>query len=78
MPNESLQRINLKIMSTRSLGTFIVVVWLTAWFVVSAEAQLTLTGTNYTQNFNAISNGLSATSPTVAKSWADTTGEFGN
>jgi hypothetical protein len=72
-----------------------VVVWLTAWFVVSAEAQLTLTGTNYTQNFNAISNGLppgwsvrtnatatglglSATFPTVAKSWADTTGEFGN
>jgi trimeric autotransporter adhesin len=77
------------------LGASIAVVWLTAWLVVSAEAQLTLTGTNYTQNFNTISNGLppgwsvrtnatatslglSATFPTVAKSWADTTGEFGN
>jgi hypothetical protein len=82
-------------MSTRSSGTFIAVSWLTAWFIVSAEAQLTLTGTNYTQNFNAIgkglppgwsvrtnatanSLGLPATFPIAAKSWADTTGEFGN
>jgi trimeric autotransporter adhesin len=82
-------------MNLRSLGTFIAVVWLTAGFVVSAEAQLTLTGTNYTQNFNAIRNGLppgwsvrtnatatglglSAAFPTIAKSWADTMGEFGN
>jgi hypothetical protein len=82
-------------MSIRSLGTFITVIWLIAWFVVSDEAQLTLTGTNYTQNFNTISNGLPpgwsvrtnatatslglpATFPTVAKSWADTTGEFGS
>jgi hypothetical protein len=82
-------------MSTRSLGTIIMVVWLTMWLVVSAEGQFTLTGTNYTQNFNAISNGLppgwsvrtnatatslglSATFPTVVKSWVDTTGEFGN
>jgi hypothetical protein len=82
-------------MSIRSSGTFIAVSWLTAWFVVSAEAQLTLTGTNYTQNFNAIGKGLppgwsvrtNATAnslelpaifPLAAKSWADTTGEFGN
>jgi trimeric autotransporter adhesin len=82
-------------MSTRTLGTFIAVLWLTAWFIVSAEAQVALTGTNYTQNFNTISNslppgwsvrtnakvnslGLSATFPTAAKSWSDTTGEFGS
>jgi hypothetical protein len=82
-------------MSICTLGTSIAVLWLTAWFVVSAEAQLTLAGTNYTQNFNAIgkglppgwsvrtnatanSLGLPATFPLAAKSWADTTGEFGN
>ena len=82
-------------MSKCTLGKFIVVLWLTASFVVSAEAQFTLTGTNYTQNFNTISNGLPpgwsvrtnatanspglpATFPLAAKSWADTTGEFGS
>ena len=82
-------------MSIRRSGKFIAVSWLTTWLVVSAEAQFTLTGTNYTQNFNSISNGLPsgwsvltnatanslglpATFPTAAKSWADTTGEFGN
>jgi len=82
-------------MSIRNLVAFIVVVRLAAWLVVSAEAQFTLNGTHYTQNFNTISNGLPpgwsvrtnatatslglpATFPTVAKSWADTTGEFGN
>jgi hypothetical protein len=67
----------------------------TSLFVVSLEAQVTLTGTNYTQNFNFITNGLppgwsvrtnaTATSigqpapfPTAKKTWADTTGEFGN
>jgi hypothetical protein len=63
--------------------------------VQSVRAQVTLTGTNYTQNFNTISNGLpagwsvrtnataislgtAANFPTVGKTWADTTGEFGN
>jgi hypothetical protein len=47
-----------KIMSIRSLVIFIGVVCLTTLFIVSAKAQFTLTGTNYTQNFNTISNGL--------------------
>jgi len=66
-----------------------------ALFNPSVQAQLTLNGTNYTQNFNALSNGLpagwsvrlnattnglgtNANFPTAAKTWADTTGEFGN
>ena len=66
-----------------------------ALFNQSVQAQLNLTGTNYTQDFNAISNGLpagwsvrlnataaslgtNANFPTAAKTWADTTGEFGN
>jgi hypothetical protein len=82
-------------MNIRSLSTFIGVVGLATGFVVSAEAQVTLTGTAYAQNFNSISNGLppgwsvrtnaTATSlgvpavfATAVKSWADTTGEFGN
>jgi hypothetical protein len=66
-----------------------------ALFNQSVQAQLTLNGTNYTQNFNTISNGLpagwsvrlnattsslgtNANFPTAAKTWSDTTGEFGN
>jgi hypothetical protein len=66
-----------------------------ALFNQSVQAQLTLNGTNYTQDFNAISNGLpagwsvrlnatatnlgtNANFPTAAKTWSDTTGEFGN
>ena len=45
-------------MNIRSLGKIIGVGGLAAIFVVAAEAQVTLTGTNYTQNFNSISNGL--------------------
>ena len=95
MPNESLQWLCSKIMSIRSWGIFIALVWLTAWLVVSAAAQVALTGTSYTQNFNTIgkglppgwsvrtnatanSLGLPVTFPLAAKSWADTTGEFGN
>jgi hypothetical protein len=46
-------------MSFRGLGGFVGVAGLvTSLFVASLEAQVTLTGTNYTQNFNSISNGL--------------------
>lgn len=45
-------------MSICSFGKFIGAVCLTALSIVSAEAQLTLAGTSYTQNFNTISNGL--------------------
>jgi hypothetical protein len=40
------------------LGGFAGVAGLATLFVASAAAQITLTGTNYTQNFNSISNGL--------------------
>lgn len=60
-----------------------------------AHGQLILSGTNYFQDFNSISNGLpagwtvhtnataaglgsSASFATVAKTWGDSTGEFGN
>ena len=46
------------IMNIRRLGTFVGVIGLATGLVVSAAAQVTLTGTNYTQNFNTISNGL--------------------
>ncbi len=82
-------------MNIHSAGRFVWVIGLTAGLVVSAEAQVTLTGTNYTENFNSISNGLPpgwsvrtnasaaglgqpASFPTAKKTWADTTGEFGN
>jgi hypothetical protein len=45
-------------MSFRGLGGFVGVVGLVTCFAASAAAQVTLTGTNYTQNFNSISNGL--------------------
>ncbi len=61
----------------------------------TVQAQLNLTGDKYTQDFNAISNGIpigwsvrlnatatnlgtNANFPTAAKTWTDTTGEFGN
>ncbi|HEY5346232.1 MAG TPA: hypothetical protein VIK62_07810 [Verrucomicrobiae bacterium] len=76
-------------------GVAILVCGSTALCVQPALAQVTLTGTNYIQNFNAISSGLptgwsvrtNATTaslgtitsfPTAGKTWADTTGEFGN
>jgi hypothetical protein len=82
-------------MNLHTLGRFAGVIVVAAGFVVAAESQVTLTGTNYTQNFNSITNGLppgwsvrtnaTATSlgqpasfPTSNKTWADTTGEFGN
>ncbi len=45
-------------MNIRRLGTFVGVIGLATGLVVSAAAEVTLTGTNYTQNFNTISNGL--------------------
>jgi len=45
-------------MSLRGLVGFVGVAGLVTCFVTSAAAQVTLTGTNYTQNFNSISNGL--------------------
>jgi hypothetical protein len=45
-------------MSLRGLIGFVGVVGSVTVFVASAAAQVTLTGTNYTQNFNSISNGL--------------------
>lgn len=45
-------------MSLRKLSGFVGVAGLVTMFVVSIEAQITLTGTNYAQNFNSISNGL--------------------
>ena len=82
-------------MSLHHLGKIIGVGASVVVFVTAAVAQVTLTGTNYTQNFNSISNGLPpgwsmrtnatktsigqpATFPTAKKTWADTTGEFGN
>lgn len=62
----------------------------------AGEAQLVLTGTNYVQNFNALSSslppgwsvrtnanasrlgGIATNYNAAGKSWADTTGEFGN
>ncbi len=66
-----------------------------ALFNQSVQAQLSLSGTNYNQSFDSISNGLpagwsvrlnattnglgtNANFPTAAKTWTDTTGEFGN
>jgi len=45
-------------MSLRRLGGFVGIAGLVTLFAVSTEAQVTLAGTNYTQNFNSISNGL--------------------
>jgi hypothetical protein len=45
-------------MNIQRAGRFIGVIGLATGLVVSAAAQVTLTGTNYTQNFNSISNGL--------------------
>ena len=45
-------------MNIHMAGRFIGVIGLATGLVVSAAAQVTLTGTNYTQNFNSISNGL--------------------
>jgi hypothetical protein len=45
-------------MGNRSLGRFINVAWLATLAVVSGNAQLTLTGTNYTENFNNLDAGL--------------------
>ncbi len=82
-------------MNGRKFKVFAALGALAIFPIVSAVAQVTLTGTNYTQNFNSLTNGLppgwsvrtnatatslgvAATFPTAAKSWADTTGEFGN
>jgi hypothetical protein len=45
-------------MNIHRAGRFVGVIGLTAGLIVSAAAQVTLTGTNYTQTFNSISSGL--------------------
>jgi hypothetical protein len=45
-------------MNIHKAGKFVGVIGLTVGLVVSAAAQVTLTGTNYTETFNSISNGL--------------------
>jgi hypothetical protein len=45
-------------MNIHMAGKFVRVIGLTVGLVVSAAAQVTLTGTNYTETFNSISNGL--------------------
>ena len=83
-------------MKTKNLFRYVAVLACsTALCSQTTLAQVTLTGTNYSQNFNTISNGLpagwsvrtgatavnlgtTAGFPTVGKTWADTTGEFGN
>jgi hypothetical protein len=45
-------------MNIHRAGRFVGVIGLTAGLVVSAAAQVMLTGTNYTETFNSISNGL--------------------
>jgi hypothetical protein len=45
-------------MNIHRTGRFVGVIGLTAGLIVSAAAQVTLTGTNYTQTFNSISSGL--------------------
>src|SRR5580693_3298319 len=45
-------------MNIHRAGRFVGAIGLTAGLIVSAAAQVTLTGTNYTQTFNSVSNGL--------------------